>query len=256
MFENPFYNSNQEKIDEKIKSAISSLRSEIQSLISARISKTPSEVTIVKSGNSFSEPSNKKETTVFSESVTPRESPQFNYTTDAKYNGEDVRFTISGQVLTPEEEAQFGDINYIDLGGDGSCNVLNLYTKNFGTAPDPIVKQVWVDSGSVGNEIPSGFDPLEGKLIAQDGFGYVWVKVDINEINGEITAVSVDRSETIPADTNTTFYYLLGYYKYEEDTNGNSIVTISNYGCGSLNVEICRQWFVLNPPFYKVNIYR
>jgi len=255
MFENPFYNPNQEKIDEKIKSAISSLRSEIQSLISAKNSSASPERTIVKNNN-FSLDESKKEVTKFAEQLVTKESPQFNYTTDAKYNGQDVRFAISGQVLTTEEEAQFGNINYIDLGGEGSCEGLHLYTKTIGTDPN-IVKQVWVSSGSVGDEVPDGLDPLEGKLIAQDGFGYVWVKITINENNGEITSIEFDRSETIPsAEQASQDYFILGYYKYEEDQNGNSILNISNYGCGSLNVEICRQWFVLVPPFYKINLYR
>jgi hypothetical protein len=123
---------------------------------------------------------------------------------------------------------------------------LALYVKTVGTAPDT-TQQVWVGAGTVGGEIPSGFDPLDGKNIANGGSGNVWAEVNINDETGEIVSVAVSGGGTTPENTNTSFYYTLGYYEYNDGTPA-----VTNYACGSLDVVICRNWFAGNPPFYGV----
>lgn len=135
-----------------------------------------------------------------------------------------------------------------DGGGAASCIGLNLYVKTVVNS-----QQVWVGAGTVAGDLPSGFDPVEGKFIASGGFGNVWAEVNINGTTGEIVSVAVTGGGSTPNDTDTSFYYPLGYYRY----SGNPpTATVTNYGCGSVSVEICRNWFVTQAPFYSVSFLR
>jgi hypothetical protein len=103
----------------------------------------------------------------------------------------------------------------------------------------------------VAGQLPSGFDPSEGKSIASGGSGNAWAEVNINEETGEIVSVDVDGGSSTPDNTDTSFYYTLGYYEYD----GNS-ATVTNYGCGSIDVTVCRNWFAAEAPFYGVTMTR
>ena len=139
------------------------------------------------------------------------------------------------------------DLTQIDRGGGvDSCVGLALYKKTIGTTT-----QVWISAGTVAGDLPSGFDPAEGKSIAGGGSGNVWAEVNINGTTGDIVSVAVTGGGTTPNDTDTSFYYTLGNYSY---TVG--VPTITNYGCGSLDVTVCRNWFASEAPFYGVTINR
>lgn len=128
--------------------------------------------------------------------------------------------------------------SYYEGGGGESCVGLALYTKTVGTPPNTTT-QVWVSAGAVAGELPSGFDPIEGKVIATGGSGYVAVLVTINQSNGTIASVQVNGGySSFPDDNNTDYYYVLGYYEYESNE-----VNYSNYGCGSIEVRVCRRYF-------------
>jgi hypothetical protein len=126
-------------------------------------------------------------------------------------------------------------------GGEG-CVGLNLYTKD---------DEVWIGAGTVAGLLPSGFDPLEGKEIASSGSGNVWAQININQENGNITSVSVSSGSTTPEDTDSAFYYTLGFYSY-----GESGPSFANFGCGSINASVCRNWFVAEPPFFSISFSR
>jgi hypothetical protein len=111
--------------------------------------------------------------------------------------------------------------------------------------------QVWISAGTVGGEIPSGFDPLGGKNIANGGSGSVWAEININQEDGSIVSTNVTGGGTTPENTNTSFYYTLGYYEYNDGTPA-----VANYGCGSIDAVICRNWFAAEAPFYGVNMTR
>jgi hypothetical protein len=64
-------------------------------------------------------------------------------------------------------------------------------------------------------------------------------------------SVAVTGGGTTPNDTDTSFYYSLGYYEYVDEAP-----TVTNYGCGSLDVTVCRNWFASEAPFYGVTINR
>lgn len=129
-------------------------------------------------------------------------------------------------------------------GGAAPCIGLNLYVR--------IVEEdqeVWVGVGTVAGDLPSGFDEATGKKIAISGSGLVWAEININETTGEINSIDVERGTSVPNNTSTKYHYALGSYEY----SGNpTTATVSNYGCGSLDVTVCRNWFAGNPPFYGV----
>lgn len=133
-------------------------------------------------------------------------------------------------------------------GGGGACIGLALYTKTVGTT-----NQVWIGAGTVAGQLPDGFDPEEGKSIASGGLGNVWAEVNINDTTGEVVSVAVAGGSLVPNNTNTSFYYLLGYYEYSGNPQTPSI---TNYGCGSLSVIVCRNWFVSQAPYYGVTFSR
>jgi hypothetical protein len=131
-------------------------------------------------------------------------------------------------------------------GQRGTCIGLNLYIKPVGE-----LVEVWIGAGTVAGDLPSDFDPAEGKSMAGSGSGNVWAEVNINGTTGDIVSVAVEGGGTTPNDTDTSFYYTLGNYSY---TDG--VPTITNYGCGSLDVTVCRNWFASEAPIYGVTINR
>jgi hypothetical protein len=139
--------------------------------------------------------------------------------------------------------------SYYEAGG-GECNGLGLYTKTVGTPPNTTT-QVWVGAGTVAGKLPNGFDAADGKNIASSGSGDVWAEVNINQSTGEITSVAVNAGGNTPNSTNTTSYYTLGHYEYE-----GTAATVTNYGCGSIDAIICRNWFAISSPFYGLTLTR
>jgi hypothetical protein len=144
------------------------------------------------------------------------------------------------QATLPSEDS------YYEAGGGGECNGLGLYTKTVGTTTE-----VWVSAGTVAGELPSGFDPNEGKNIDNGGSGFVWAEVNVNQTTGTVVSSAVAGGGSPPNNTDTAFYITLGYYEYDGDTP-----TVTNYGCGSVNVTICRNWFAAASPFYGVTLSR
>jgi hypothetical protein len=130
------------------------------------------------------------------------------------------------------------------------CTGLNIYSKTVGTPPDT-VQQVWVGVGTIAGQTPDGFNPTDGKLIAVGGTGNVWAEVEIDGDTGEINSLNVDGGGTTPENTDTKFYYTLGYFEF-----GTNSVTITNYGCGGIEVTVCRNWFAAEDPFYGVTLTR
>jgi hypothetical protein len=131
-------------------------------------------------------------------------------------------------------------------GGGSACIGLVLYTKTIETS-----QQVWISAGTVAGELPSGFDPTDGKNIANAGSGNVWAEVNIDGQTGEIVSIDVEKGTSTPENTDTAFYYTLGYYEYDSGTPN-----ITNYGCGGIEVRICRNWFAAESPFYGVTLTR
>lgn len=138
---------------------------------------------------------------------------------------------------------------YYEAGGEGGCFGLGLYVKSPDSGNGP--EEVWVGAGTIANQTPSGLSETDGKNIANGGSGYVWGEVNIDQETGEIVSVDVDGGGETPENSDTAFYYTLGYYEYDEESP-----TVTNYGCGSLDVVICRNWYAAEAPFYGVTITR
>jgi hypothetical protein len=134
-------------------------------------------------------------------------------------------------------------------GGGGSCFGLGLFVKTVGEGENA-TQQVWVSPGSVGGKTPPGFGE-EGKNIANGGSGQVWAEVNINDQTGEIVSVAVDGGGQTPTNSDTAKYLTLGSYEYD----GKS-AKVTNWGCGSVNVTVCRNWFTNQAPFYGVSMGR
>jgi hypothetical protein len=161
--------------------------------------------------------------------------------------------SLSPIYSVPKAEAFGGQQKFIPQvpvsgggGGVATCIGLALYTKVVGG-----VNQVWIGAGTVAGQVPSGFDEIEGAAIASGGSGNVWAEININGTTGEIVSVAVAGGASTPSNTNTSFYYTLGFYQYV----GTS-PTVQNYGCGSLDAFVCRNWFVAEPPFFSVSFSR
>ncbi len=157
-----------------------------------------------------------------------------------------VGFAIEGQVLTEEEMQEVGLVNYIQFDYCG----FGLYLNQTGP-PDNRINQIWIGAGQIAQQIPPNFDPIKGKFIASSGSGYVWALIVINETSGSIVSVDVQNGGSIPEDTDTNFYYGLGYYSF----SGNK-PQFTNYGCGSVFVAVCRNWFAAEPPYWGVTFNR
>lgn len=125
---------------------------------------------------------------------------------------------------------------------ESNCIGLALYVKE---------GDVWIGAGTVAGQLPSGFDPEKGKSIASGGSGNVWAKVEINGSTGEVNSASVESGSSTPNNTDTSFYYTLGYYEYS-----NESAKVTNYACGSVDVTVCRNWFAKTSPFYGVSMTR
>jgi hypothetical protein len=208
----------------QIESLVANSIKDIESRIDERKTKTPSQLEDQSAANNL-----------------------FNYTTRGSYEGQEVRFALNGQVLTPEEANEFGNINYIEFGGGGvSCVGLALYAQTIGTTTS-----VWISSGTIAGQIPIGMDSIIGQFISSAGSGQVWAEIIINPTNGDLVSVGIGSGSSVPSGSSSNFYYALGAYTF----NGSS-PTITNYGCGSLNVNICRNWFATEEPFYGVSFTR
>ena len=147
---------------------------------------------------------------------------------------------------------KFGPKPEVADGGGNKCIGLALYTKSVGIPPNTKI-EVWVGAGTVAGRLPSGFDPAYGKSIASDGSGDVWVEIKVDGITGGIISIDVAKGATTPTnnESGTLLYYTLGNYSYVDE-----IPYITNYGCGSLSVTICRNWFTAEEPFYNATFSR
>lgn len=154
-----------------------------------------------------------------------------------------------GPIIPPDQPLYKKPEIRAEGGAGGECIGLALYTKTVGTSN--ATTQVWVSAGTVAGQLPSGFNAADGKSVASSGSGDVWAKVEIDQDTGEITSVSVEGNGDTPTSTTTTTYYTLGYYEYE-----GTAATVTNYGCGSIDVIICRNWFAISSPFYGITLTR
>lgn len=154
MFDNPFYNPQQEAIDAKIKAAVLAIKSEFQSYIATEAAKFIQATAPQQNITTVTKvPQTKKPEDNLAKLAIAPNGQALNYTTDANYQGQDVKFTLFGQVLTPEEEAQFGDINYISFGGGTSNHPFKITS----VAQGEEQYVIRVNAGTINGILPSNW---------------------------------------------------------------------------------------------------
>jgi len=143
-------------------------------------------------------------------------------------------FTSSYRRISFENEKDPSDIT--------SCNGLGLFVK------DGIV---WISPGTIAGKKPAGMDDIDGKVIATGGSGDVWTEVVISQTTGEVVSVALTGGGDTPDGDDTTYYLTLGHYEFDDEE-----VNISNYGCGSVMAQICRNWFAAEEPYFGCTLSR
>lgn len=152
---------------------------------------------------------------------------------------------VKGERVTdlPDDQSYYT----ADGSGASSCTEgFGLYKK---TVRDKT--QIWIYPGTIGGELPNGFNPLDGKLLGSSGAATVYAQVIIDGNNGKITSSNIHTGSMPSNGSDTTAYYELGYYEVNKD----SASTI-NYGCGSIRVVVCRNWYATKSPYYTVRLER
>jgi hypothetical protein len=135
-----------------------------------------------------------------------------NYTTRGTYEGNEVRFSLFGQVLTPEEKDQFGNINFIEFGGgEGGGNFAFRLIPTF-TTDEPPQPRIRVSYGETNKEAPNNIDDL----FAPANNGLIWLMVAF-ESDGTFESSSIQVGATLPANTPTSLHVLIGKVTLQND---------------------------------------
>jgi len=132
-------------------------------------------------------------------------SPEFNYHTRGTYEGSEVRFALQGEVLTPQDAAQYGDVNYIEFGGEGSGGdyAFRLFpTTTDTTPPQPRVGVVY---GEVNKIAPTNIN----SLFSPANNGLLWLRITF-ATNGAFQGSSIQTGSSLPANTPTNLHVLIG----------------------------------------------
>ena len=136
-------------------------------------------------------------------------------------------------------------------GGGGGCFGFGLEVRTVEDS-DPPQYEVWANPCTINGDLPPGFDNSEGRIIAGSGSGNVWAEVNVSQTTGDVVSVAVDGGSSTPANSDTAYYYTLGNYSF----SGTGTPTVTNYGCGSVDVRVCRNWFAAVSPYYGVSVTR
>lgn len=124
--------------------------------------------------------------------VSPKSQP-LNYTTRGEQDGQEVRFTLFGQVLTPEEEALYGDINYIEFGGSGSPHPFRIKsTKNIDF--DPPTYDISINAGTINGVIATNWN----NIFTRDNEDPVYVVLSVITDGRSIISCSLEFDDSPP----------------------------------------------------------
>ncbi len=110
--------------------------------------------------------------------------------------------------------------------------------------------KVRIHASTLGGELPDGFSDGDEPpyIVSVTGNGKIWGGISINDSTGEITGRWLDKGTTVPANTTTEKYVLIGSWWSTGDT-----LLLSNSRYGPIDVDICRNWFAAASPFYGVS---
>ena len=143
----------------------------------------------------------------------------------------------SGAASSSAEEVTGG-------GGGGGCNGLQLYVSG---------SNVLLSAAPIAGRILSVFNNGSAMLVGNTSeYFFVWVEIVIDEETGELTDsnITIESGPNQPdysQFTSTKGFYILG---------NHSPSGITNYGCGGIDVTICKNWYRNAPPYYSLSIIR
>jgi len=116
----------------------------------------------------------------------------------------------------------------------------------------PSALKVNVSSALIAGQEPSGF--TEGsKEFSVSSSGVIYAQITVNSTTGAITGRALNYGSSTPANTATVFHEQIGTYTVTGTGNARA-VSVSNSRCGSVYVNICRNWYAATAPFYGVSI--
>jgi len=148
----------------------------------------------------------------------------------------------AGLVPTSSASASASPVEFPEGGGTGGCNGLQLYTSgsNVFLTAAPIAGEILPDF-QVGVGMPLGtLSPTR----------FVWAEITIDGETGEITEVEIKTGSNAPeyvAFSQNKAAYIIGRI---------SASGIENFGCGGIDVTICRNWYRNVPPYYGISMVR
>lgn len=126
-------------------------------------------------------------------------------------------------------------------GEGGDCQGVRLYLSE---------NTIRVGAGNIAGYPPAewGANPENGLFIASlPSSGYAYVEVIIEEDYGKILELSVKEGSIVPESQGDRFYFTIGYW------NNTNVVP---YGCGDINLQICRNWYASSSPFFGATFFR
>lgn len=128
----------------------------------------------------------------------------------------------------------------------GGCNGFELTAGGTASA-----LKVNVSSATIAGQEPSGFT-AGSKEFSVSSSGVIYAQITVNSTTGAISARALNNGLSLPANTATVFYEQIGTYTVTGTGDARS-VSVANSRCGSLSVNICRNWYAATAPFFGVS---
>jgi len=134
----------------------------------------------------------------------------------------------------------------VTVSGGGGCNGFELTAG--GTPAD---LKVNVSSALIAGQEPSGFT-AGSKEFSVSSSGVIYAQITVNSTTGAITGRALNYGSSTPANTATVFYEQIGTYTVTGIGDARA-VSVANSRCGSVYVNICRNWYAATAPFFGVS---
>ena len=111
-------------------------------------------------------------------------------------------------------------------------------------------KKIRVVYGTIAGEMPTGFSEGDEPPYVLDvsGAGFVYAGITIDTA-GQVTARWVDQGADVPANTDTDYHVEIGSFSVTSDPE---TLALAQARYGPINVQVCRNWYATEPPFFSV----
>jgi hypothetical protein len=128
-----------------------------------------------------------------------------NYITEGTYKGERKKFSLTGQVISEEEEGELSDEilseSFIEFASGTHAFKLFLTT----TDTIPPETRIGVTTGNVNKLEPENID----SLLDPEAGGFVYINIKYTE-SGEIESIRIENNTELPETTEINLYILIG----------------------------------------------